>query len=303
MTTVGHYCHNITRYRFLSREDELELMTKYKSGDEDARLAIIKATLQLVVNIAKKYVNRGLPLEDLISEGNIGLIRSLDSYKIGKQRLLTYATFFIRGSILHAIRDKSRVVRLPRSKCAANREIHTIDIDKPIGDGNITIGDTIPDKGACVDTSGLDREHVTELVSKLGDRHRLVISMRYGLLDGSRCRFAEIAQRLGITLQAAHHSFQSAIKELRKLARGKKDSSDYCFSYNMKWLAACNDDIAVLGLLPRVEKRLRSAGLNTVSEVCSISHNKLLDIPEFGATLYKNLYECVSEYHKKRFEV
>ena len=108
------YLREISRIPLLSASSEVRLAERAERGDKDARNHLIEANLRLVVSIAKKYVGQGLSLEDLIGEGNIGLIRAVTKFDYKKGfRFSTYATWWIKQAITRAILEGTRVVRLP----------------------------------------------------------------------------------------------------------------------------------------------------------------------------------------------
>jgi RNA polymerase primary sigma factor len=108
------YLREISRIPLLSAASEAHLAELAEQGDRDARNHLIEANLRLVVSIAKKYVGQGLSLEDLIGEGNIGLIRAVTKFDFRKGfRFSTYATWWIKQAITRAILEGTRVVRLP----------------------------------------------------------------------------------------------------------------------------------------------------------------------------------------------
>ena len=108
------YLREISRISLLSASKESYLAERVEQGDRDARNSLIEANLRLVVSIAKKYVGQGLSLEDLIGEGNIGLIRAVTKFDYRKGfRFSTYATWWIKQAITRAILEGTRVVRLP----------------------------------------------------------------------------------------------------------------------------------------------------------------------------------------------
>lgn len=115
--TLGIYLREINGIPLLSRAEEESLARSATKGDRLAREKLIQANLRFVVKVAKEYHTPGLPLEDLISEGNIGLMRAIDNFDTEKgHRFISYAVWWIRQTILRAIGEKSRLIRLPQHK-------------------------------------------------------------------------------------------------------------------------------------------------------------------------------------------
>ncbi|GFO58186.1 RNA polymerase sigma-38 factor, stationary phase [Geomonas silvestris] len=108
------YLREIQKTKLLTADEEKELAAKIDLGDKAARDRMIVSNLRLVVKIAKRYINRGLPFLDLIEEGNMGLIKAVERFKLSKEcRFSTYATWWIRQSIERALVNQSRTIRLP----------------------------------------------------------------------------------------------------------------------------------------------------------------------------------------------
>ena len=108
------YVRQIGDGPLLTREEERELARRKDEGDEDAKRKLIESNLRLVMSITRHYTRAGVPLLDLIQEGNLGLIRAVEKfdYRMG-YKLSTYATWWIRQSITRALADQGRTIRLP----------------------------------------------------------------------------------------------------------------------------------------------------------------------------------------------
>jgi len=108
------YLREIGEYPLITVEEEVRLARKIKRGDKEARATMIRANLRLVVKIARDYSNFGLPLLDLISEGNIGLMKAVERFDPKKGgKLSTYAAWWIKQSIKRALANQSKTIRLP----------------------------------------------------------------------------------------------------------------------------------------------------------------------------------------------
>jgi RNA polymerase primary sigma factor len=111
---LNSYLKEISKIPLLAPADEIRLAKKMRKGDEDARSKLTVSNLRLVVSVAKKYLYYGLPLLDLIEEGNLGLLKAVDRYDPGRKcKFSTYATWWIRQAITRALSNYGRTIRVP----------------------------------------------------------------------------------------------------------------------------------------------------------------------------------------------
>ncbi len=129
---LAMYLKEINKVPMISHEEEVELAQKAQAGDKAAKDKLVNANLRFVVNVAKKYQNHGLDLTDLISEGNLGLLTAVDKFDVTKgYHFISYAVWWIRQSILKAICEKSRAIRLPLNR--ANELVQIEHARKVVG--------------------------------------------------------------------------------------------------------------------------------------------------------------------------
>lgn len=147
--SLGTYLRQAGSYALLSAAQEEQLSRQITAGNTGARKAMIEANLRLVVSIAKRYCNRGLPFSDLIQEGNIGLMKAVEKFdpNLGF-KFSTYATWWIRQSITRAIADQALIIRLPVHMTESLNKVRMASRDLTITLGrNPTVNEIAQDLG------------------------------------------------------------------------------------------------------------------------------------------------------------
>lgn len=123
--SLDKYLQEIGRVRLITAAEEVELARKIKQGDNDALEALAKANLRFVVSVAKQYQGQGLSLPDLISEGNLGLIKAASRFDETRGfKFISYAVWWIRQQILQSLAEQARIVRLPLNKIGSINKIN-----------------------------------------------------------------------------------------------------------------------------------------------------------------------------------
>jgi RNA polymerase primary sigma factor len=254
------YMQNIGQYSLVTREDEVVLAAEIADGSEAARTKLIRSNLRLVVKIAHDFKGLGLPLLDLISEGNIGLMRAVEKFDPSKgAKLSSYAAWWIKQSMRRALANQARTIRIPVQSASKISKIQgsrtkllekmgreptdkeiaedinltertvtglrlgkttTISLHDPIQHGEDgEFRDIIPDdKTVAPDTIIQDEEtltHMLNLVSRLDERERTILQLRFGL-NGERARtLEEVSQTIGRTRERVRQIQNQALEKLR----------------------------------------------------------------------------------------
>lgn len=218
----------------------LDEQTKNKLHQE-----LVVGNLRFVISIAKQYLNQGLDLPDLISEGNIGLIRAAKEFNPKKKvRFISYAVYWVRQSIMSSLNDNARTIRLPSNiiqeyqktkkvtldendpnfaekynKQASQFIPKTVNLSNPINDEGDQLIDIIVNKDSLSPESFLDNEnerkkHVRKALSILDDKERTIIEKYFGL-NGVQCNLEDLGEEFGCTKERVRQLKEKAMKKLR----------------------------------------------------------------------------------------
>lgn len=207
---LGMYLKEINKIPLLTHEQTIELAKEAKKGSKVAKDKIVSANLRFVVNVAKKYQNRGLDLIDLISEGNIGLITAIEKFDFTKgYHFISYAVWWIRQSIIKALSEKVSFIRLPLNRV---NELSKIYQAKKVLDSNISEELELIEIGKMLN---LEPKHIREMMN---------ISKEFVSLDSpvetgengktTLCDFIEDKQFLQPDEQVIFSSMQNDINEV-----------------------------------------------------------------------------------------
>ena len=173
--SLDKYLQEIGHEELISAEEEVELARRIKTGDRKALEKLTKANLRFVVSVAKQYQNQGLSLPDLINEGNIGLLKAAEKFDETRGfKFISYAVWWIRQSILQAIAEQSRIVRLPLNQVGSvnkiNRELNKFEQEH----------ERRPSVDEIADRIDLPEDKIEEAM-KVNNRH---VSMDAPFVDG-----------------------------------------------------------------------------------------------------------------------
>jgi RNA polymerase primary sigma factor len=242
------YLKDINRIPLLSRSEEETLAREATRGNPVAKEKLIRANLRFVVNIAKKYQHRGLPLEDLISEGNIGLMHAIERFDVEKgYHFISYAVWWIRQSILSAISEKSRTIRIPMNRSlelakleyeggehatgslarllSISREPLSLDAPFNPEEESSPFGETVEDKRLPLQEdlaieSSL-RDDLNAALSTLARKEAEILRARFGLNGRKPLSLRELGQRYKLTKERIRQIERRALRQLQSPSRSR----------------------------------------------------------------------------------
>ncbi len=257
--SLDKYLQEIGKVDLLTPQEEIELAKEIKKGNQQALDRLVKANLRFVVSVAKQYQNQGLSLGDLINEGNLGLIKAAKRFDETRGfKFISYAVWWIRQSILQALAEQSRIVRLPLNRVGAyssleqeyEREPSATELAKELDMDVNEIADTLKISGRHVsmdapfgqgeDNRLLDvlsddrqpspdqklmedslRSEIDRALSTLTEREGEVIRLYFGLGKEHSLTLEEIGEKFNLTRERVRQIKEKAIRRLRHASRSK----------------------------------------------------------------------------------
>lgn len=215
--SVSQYFKDIADFKPLSYEEEYSLWKKYRfNNDMSARNKLVTANLKFVASIAKNYIGRGLSFSDLIAEGNVGLIKSMDRFDASKNyKSISYSVWWVRQSILEALnkRNTMEAEDLPTDTDQEDRQIDDDYCSLETGDRfqENFIDDVSDEKERDFE----EKKVLTFLLSKLNDREKVIISKYFGVFGYKQETLEEIGSEFNITKERTRQLLGRIFKKLR----------------------------------------------------------------------------------------
>jgi RNA polymerase primary sigma factor len=230
-SSMGLYLRELRRIPLLSAEEEQACAQLAALGDEKARQRLIQANLRFVILVAKRYRNRGVPMEDLVNEGNIGLIRAAGRFDPDRGiRFVSYAVCWIRQAIMKAIRENGGLIRVPRSRLGElprTTELRmqamqqTLSLDSPVA------GTENPEPfGACLEDRSAPKpeeillgaslkDELGSVLEGLSDREASILRHRFGLDGRRRTSLLEAGRKHGLSKERVRQIEKKAMRRIR----------------------------------------------------------------------------------------
>jgi RNA polymerase primary sigma factor len=251
---ITAYCHDIRDSNKLTTAQEKALAARIRAGDRRALNELVQANLKFVVAVSRQYENRGLPLIDLISEGNLGLIRAAERFDSNVEcRFISYAVWYIRQGLTQALADQTRAVRLTTSTAtrlhqlakASQRlsqrlgrepSLEELELETGMHSGRIRTYMMLMASELSLDREGADslesgslegseagveafhgKRALTHLLNGLDAREREVLDLYYGLKHGEAFNLPQMAKMLGISKERVRQIKEMSVAKLKKL--------------------------------------------------------------------------------------
>ena len=217
-TTVKTYYDELKKYKPITRAKEKELILKAKNGDLNAQNEILTANLRFVFNVASRYKGNGAAISDLISEGNMGLVKAIQKFNPEKDvKFISYAVWWIRNAMQEFIKKRQTILNIEKEDDCLNSPVITDSFNVDDEDDYVTKMETVLSNEEDETKRELHKNQkkiVDELLSKLSWRERFIIEQYYGINEKEK-NLEEIGRMLGITKERVRQIKGQSLKKLR----------------------------------------------------------------------------------------
>lgn len=217
-TTVRTYYDELKKYKPITRAKEKELIIKAKNGDLNAQNEILTANLRFVFNIASRYKGKGAVISDLISEGNMGLVKAIQKFNPERDvKFISYAVWWIRNSIQEFIKKRQMCLNIEKEEDTLNKPVSNNSFTYDVEDEYVIKKETVLSNEEDEEKRELhknQRKIVNKLLSDLNEREKFIIEEYYGL-NGKEKNLEEIGKILGLTKERIRQIKFESLKKLR----------------------------------------------------------------------------------------
>jgi len=235
------YLQDVNRIPLLSKDEEVEVAKLASEGNKAAREKLVTSNLRFVIMMAKRYQGKGLPLQDLISEGNMGLLNAAKHFDAEKgYRFITYAVWWVRQAIVKAIHEKGRMIRVPSHKSRAlmkgemkdemKKELHHIandvlSLDDPISQSgdSLTLKDFVQDEfeNSLEEraANSILQDELEAILSGLEERTAAILRCRFGLGGMGPMTLQEVGERYHLTRERVRQIENRALTQIEATSR------------------------------------------------------------------------------------
>lgn len=228
-TGLNKYLDEIGRESLLSAEEEKQLSEQIQAGNKRALNKLVEANLRFVVSIANQYKGRGLQMEDLVSEGNLGLMKAAGKFDASKgTRFVNYAVVHVRQQIERAIEQQTGLYKVPkdvRDDAAARQQSYPLSVDAPLGHRtNMSLLSVLINQDAPMADERVHSEAIEDAIEfalmSLDKRESKVVNAWFGI-DQEHETMAEIAEDLDLKRERVRQIRDKAVRKLRKAYKSK----------------------------------------------------------------------------------
>ena len=215
--TVRVYYDDLKKYKPLTKAKERRLLKKCKKGNLRAKNEILEANLRFVFDIAKHYTGRGVPISELISDGNIGLLRAIEKFDESKDvKFISYAVWWIRQAMLESIKRRNAInfVEIePNTDNDSSMDKKLIEDDEDDVSFNNDFSNENDEKS--IEVSENQRNIITSLIGTLSDRERDIVENYYGINDKKELTLTDIGKKYNLSSERVRQIKLNAIRKLR----------------------------------------------------------------------------------------